>query len=62
MIFYYFSPLVKVRFSTIGQALPQNVRNKLGSLNTKRIANPKFQSFYKTKIDKVLQKHLLQGF
>lgn len=40
----------------------QNVRKKLGSLNTKRIANPKFQSYYKTKIDKVLQKHLLQGF
>ncbi|MER2109248.1 MAG: hypothetical protein ABS949_20190 [Solibacillus sp.] len=36
----------------------KNVRKMLGSLNTKRIANPKYQSFYKKKIDKVLRKQL----
>ena len=36
----------------------KNVRKMLGSLNTKRITNPKYQSFYKRKIDKVLQKQL----
>ena len=36
----------------------KNVRKKLGSFNTKKVKNPKYQSFYKTKIDKVLQKHL----
>ena len=36
----------------------KSVRKMLGSLNTKRITNPKYQSFYKKKIDKVLRKQL----
>ena len=36
----------------------KNVRKMLGTLNTKRIANPKYQSFYKKKIDNLLRKQL----
>ena len=36
----------------------KKVRKVLGSLNNNRIANPKYQSFYKKKIDKVLRKQL----
>ena len=36
----------------------KKVRKVLGSLNNTRIANPKYQSFYKKKIDKVLRKQL----
>ena len=33
----------------------KKVRKMLGSFNTKRIANPNYQSFYKKKVDKVLR-------
>ena len=36
----------------------KSVRRMIGGLNTKRIANPKYQSFYKKKIEKVLRKQL----
>ena len=39
----------------------KNVRKKIGTLNTKRIAKPKYQTFYKKKIDKILQKNLSYG-
>jgi hypothetical protein len=35
-----------------------NVRRMIGGLNTKKIANPKYQSFYKKKIEKILRKQL----
>ena len=34
------------------------VRKKLGGFNTKRLANPKYQSFYQNKINKLLQRQL----
>ena len=35
------------------------IRKMLGSLHTKRVANPKYQAYYKKKIDNVLNKQLL---
>ena len=36
----------------------KNVRKMIGCLNTKKIANPKYQSFYQKKLDKILQKQI----
>ena len=36
----------------------KEVRRMLGSFNTKKVVKDKYQSYYKKKIDRVLQKHL----